>query len=130
MRFNWLESKVVFRLFFWSVIVCLICFASFFSFAVPWVRNFLNSSSANYSLGIPFAALLVLTIPWSLIVSFGMAAFCALRDHSPVGVKVLWYLLFLVTWPLGSVVYFFTVYRCYINRMRTGGAPASQEAVV
>ena len=57
------------------------------------------------------AAFLVLTIPCSLIVSFGMAVFCAFTDRSPVGVKVLWVLLFMVTWPIGSIVYFFAVYR-------------------
>ena len=123
MRFNWLESKALSILFFCSVVVCLICFATFLSFAVPWVRNFLNSSSANNALGILSAALLVLTIPCSLIVSFGMACFCAFMDRSPVGVKVLWFLLFLFTWPIGSIVYFFTVYRGGINRKRTGGAP-------
>jgi len=129
MRLNWLESKVVSTLFLGSVVVCLICFASYFSIAVPWVRNFLNSSSANNALGILFAALLVLTIPCSLIVSFGMAMFCAFADRSSVGVKVRWFFLFLVTWPLGSIVYFFTVYRGFIKRKRTGSAPDPQVVV-
>jgi len=111
MKFDWLESKVASKLFLWSVVVCLICFVSFFSFAVPSVRNFLNSSPANNALGILFGTLLVLTIPCALIVSFGMALFCAFADRSSVGLKVLWFLLFLVTWPLGSIIYFFTVYR-------------------
>jgi hypothetical protein len=121
MKVDWLQSKVVSKLFLWSVVVCLICFASFFSFAVPWVRNFFNSSPANNFLGILFGALLVLTIPCSLIISFGMAIFCAFADCSSVGLKVLWFLFFLVTWPLGSIVYFFTAYRGYIKRMRTTG---------
>ena len=125
MKSDWLQSKVVSKLFLWSVIVCLICFASFFSFAVPWVRNFLNSSSANNALGILFGALLVLTIPCSLIVSFGMAIFCAFTDRSSVGVKVFWFILFLVTWPFGSIVYFFTVYRGVIKRKRAAaGGPS------
>ena len=121
MRFKWLESKVASKLFLWSVVVCLICFASFFSFAVPSVRNFLNSSPANNALGIVFGALLVLTIPCSLIVSIGMAIFCAFADRSSVGLKVLWFLFFLVTWPLGSIIYFFTVYRGFVKKMRTAG---------
>jgi hypothetical protein len=123
MRFNWLESKVVSMLFFGSVVVCLICFAYGFSFAVPWVRNFFNSSPANNVLGNIFFALVVLTVPCSLIVSFGMAIFCAFADRSAVGVKMFWFLLFLVTWPFGSIVYFFTVYRGFIKRERKDGAP-------
>jgi hypothetical protein len=111
MRLNWLQSKLVSILFFGSVVVCLVCFACYFSIAVPVVRHFFNSSPANNALGIAFAALLLLTIPCSLIISLGMGVFCALVDRSPFGEKVLWFLLFFVTWPLGSVVYFFTVYR-------------------
>ena len=123
MKSNWLGSKALSMLFFWTVVVCLTCFAYALSLAVPWVRNFLNSSSANDALGNLFAALVVLTIPCSLIISFGMASFCAFTDRSPVGVKVLWFLLFLFTWPIGSIVYFFTVYQGFIKRKRTGGAP-------
>jgi hypothetical protein len=123
MRINWLESKALSMLFFWTVVVCLTCFAYALLIAVPSARNYLNSSSANNAFGILFAALVVLTIPCSLIISFGMASFCAFKDRSPVGVKVLWFLLFLVTWPIGSIVYFFAVYRGFIKRKRTGGAP-------
>jgi hypothetical protein len=116
---SWLVSKVVSRLFLWSIVVCLVCFASGLSFAVPWVRNFLNTSSANNILGILFAALVVLTIPCSLVVSFGMAIFCVFLDRSSIRVKVLWFLLFLFTWPVGSMTYFFTIYRGYAKRMGT-----------
>jgi len=118
---SWLVSKPVSRLFLWLVVACLICFASGLSFAVPWVRNFLNSSSAYNALGILFAALVILTIPCSLIISFSMAIFCAFTDRSPVGAKVLWFLVFLVTWPIGSITYFFAVYRGYIKRLETVG---------
>lgn len=113
-------------LIFWSIVVCLTCFAYGLSFAVPWIRNFLNTSSANNGLGNLFAALVVLTIPCMLIVSFGMAMFCAFTDRSPVCVKVLWFLLFLVTWPFGSMVYYFTAYRAFIKRKSTGGAPVRE----
>jgi hypothetical protein len=66
--------------------------------------------------------LVALTVPCSLIISFGMALFCVFIDHSPVGLKVLWFLLFLVTWPVGSIVYFFTVYRGYIKRIGVAGS--------
>jgi len=121
MRFNWLESKVASKLLLWPVIVCLSCFAYALFIAVPWGRHFLNSSSANNFLGIVFVALVALTVPCSLIISFSMAIFCAFMDRSSVGVKVLWFLLFLVTWPIGSMTYFFTTYRGYIKRMGSVG---------
>lgn len=122
----WLQSRAVSRLFFWSVVECLICFAYGVSFAVPWVRNFLNSSPANNAFGTLFAALVVIAIPCSLVISVGMAIFCKFVDRSPVGVKVLWFVLFLMTWPFGSMVYFFTVYRGSIKRTNALGHSDTQ----
>ncbi len=124
MKLNWLESKVVSMLFFWSVVVCLSCFCVGLSFVVPWVRNFLNSSSANNALGNLFAALVVLTIPCALIISLGMAIFCGFTDRAAVGAKAVWFLLFFVTWPIGSMVYYFATYRGFIKRQRAGDAPS------
>lgn len=118
MKFNWLKSKVVSVLFFWSVVMCLACFAYALFIAVPWVRQFLNSSSANNVFGYLFIALVALTIPCSLIISCGMAIFCAFADRSPVGAKMLWFLLFLVIWPVGAISYYFTVYRGFIKRTK------------
>jgi hypothetical protein len=115
-RSNWLP-----KLFFWSVVVCLICFAySLLLFAHEFIvrsEYFLHSESSAMPFRI-FALLIVLTIPFSLIVSFGMANFCASADRSSARVKVLWFLLFFGTWPIGSIVYFFTVYRGSIKSAR------------
>jgi len=118
MRVNWLESKAVSTLFFCSVVVCLSCFTYALFIAVPWVRNFLNTSSAINFFGILFASLIVLTIPSVLVIHFGMAIFCVFRDRSPAGAKVLWFLVYFFTGPFGSIVYYFTVYRAHIRRNR------------
>lgn len=111
MRFAWLQSKVAFKLFLWSTIMCLSCFSYALFIATPLGRHIFNSSSANNAMGILFVVLVALTIPCALIIFVGMAMYCAFSDRSSVGVKVSWFLLFLVIWPLGSIVYFFTVYR-------------------
>ncbi len=46
MKHNWLESKTASVLFLGSVVVCLTCFTYALFLAVPWIRNFLNASSA------------------------------------------------------------------------------------
>jgi hypothetical protein len=51
----------------------------------------------------------------------GMAIHCAIADRS-VGVKVRWFFLFFITWPIGSLVYFFTVYRAHIKSINAEGA--------
>jgi hypothetical protein len=128
MRSNWLESKVVSILFFWSVVVCLSSLLYALIIAEPGVRQLLNSSSVNNIMGSLFVALVALTVPCSLIISCGMAIFCAFTDSSPVGVKVLWFLLFLVTFPIGSILYYFIVYRGSIKRTRAeAGGPGLGE---
>ena len=116
MRRNWLESKVASALFFWSVVVCLTCFAFVILIAVPWARQFLNTSAVNNVFGNLFFGLGVLTIPCLLIISCGMAIFCAFKDRCSAGLKLLYFLLFLLTWPVGSIVYYFTVYRRFVKR--------------
>jgi len=115
MRRNWLESKVASTLFFWSVVVCLTCFAFVLLIAVPWVREFLNTSAANNVFGWLFLGIVALTIPCSVTISCGMAIFSALKDRSSVGLKVLYLFLFLLTWPVGSIVYYFTAYRRFMR---------------
>jgi len=46
-----------------------------------------------------------------LIIIIGMAIFCLFEDRSSVRAKILWFLVFFFTVPVGSLVYFFTVYR-------------------
>lgn len=120
MRINWLESKALSKLFFCSVVVCLSCFACVLFIAVASARQFLNSSPAINFFGPFFVALVALTGPGALILSCGMAIFCAFKDRSPVGVKVLRFLLFLVFWPIGSMLYYFTVYRGHIKSAIAG----------
>jgi hypothetical protein len=56
-----------------------------------------------------------------LIIFFGMAIVCACMDHT-FATKASWFLIFLCTGPVGSVVYYFAVYRGHIKRKRTGRA--------
>lgn len=60
---------------------------------------------------------------------FGMAIFCVFNDHTSIGNKVMWFLLFLGTGPIGSTVYYFAVYRGYIKR-KVSGAAADANIVV
>jgi hypothetical protein len=56
-------------------------------------------------------ALGVVGAPASLVIWFGMLAFCLREDHSPVGTKIFWLILFFVAAWFGSAAYFFMVYR-------------------
>ena len=118
MKFNWLESKAVSILFFCSAVVFSSACAVTFFLAIPGVAQFLNSSSAINLFAMLFIALAVMTIPSMLVIFFGMAVFCVLWDHSSIARKALWLALFLVTGPIGSTVYYFTVYRGYIKKKR------------
>ena len=93
------------------------------SLAIPGVSQFLNASPANNLLVILFGALAVMGIPSMLLLFFGMAIFCACIDRSSTLKKVLWFVLFLGTGPVGSTVYYFAAYRGYIKR-KSGGPVA------
>ena len=124
MRFSWLESKAVSILFLCSAVAVLSGCVFICMLAIPGVPQFLNSSWAKNPLGILFAAIAVLWIPSLPVIVFGMMVFCASRDHSSIGRKVLWFVLFLGTGPIGSTVYYFAVYRGHIRRKRATGALA------
>ena len=52
-----------------------------------------------------------------LAVFFGMAVYCIVNDRSSKAVgKSLWFLLFFLTGPLGSIVYYFDVYRYQLKQ--------------
>lgn len=119
MRVRWLESNAVSMLFLCSAIELTMLFAYAAVIAIPAARQFFNSSSANNVFGILFAALLLIGMPASVIISFGLAIFCACLDSSSRGTKVLWFLLFFGTWPIGSMFYYFIRYRSVIKRNRT-----------
>jgi hypothetical protein len=123
MKSNWLESKVVSTLFFCSAVIIL-SFCAFLSFfAIPEVAQFTNTSQlANQLFLILFFALAYMAVPSMLFIFYGMAVFCACRDHSSIGRKALWFILFFLTGPIGSTVYYFTVYRGYIKRKRAADA--------
>jgi multisubunit Na+/H+ antiporter MnhG subunit len=53
-----------------------------------------------------------------LIIIIGMAIFCAFLDRSSVGKKIVWFLVFFFTVPVGSLVYFFTVYKKIVATKR------------
>ena len=73
-------------------------------------------------MGILFAAIVVLGFPSLRAIFFGMAIFCAFKDHTSKGNKVMWFLLFLGTSAIGSTVYYFAVYRGYIKRKSASDA--------
>jgi hypothetical protein len=50
-----------------------------------------------------------------LIIFFGMTIVCASMDYS-FATKASWFLVFLCTGPLGSVAYYFAVYRGQVAR--------------
>ncbi len=108
---QWLQSERARTLFLYSswAVVSMGLFMVFMF--TPWFRQVEALPRGDILLRVLGGALGVVGAPASLIVLFGMAFFCVREDPSPVSVKVLWFILFLVTACFGAAVYFFTVYR-------------------
>jgi hypothetical protein len=77
---------------------------------IPGVTYFLNHSPMKMLFVAVIGSLIILGMPSMLILFFGMATYCVLREGSPHFTKFGWFVLFLLTGPIGSMIYFFTVY--------------------
>jgi|SRR5450432_1084911 len=107
----WLQSSKAGTVFLYSawVVVGLGIFMIFM--LTPWFSEIEARPRADLFLRILVSPLAVLAAPASLIIWFGMMAFCIFGDRSSAGVKILWFVLFLTTAIFGATVYFFKVYR-------------------
>ncbi len=113
---RWLRSEKASRLFSCAawIVVGVGLFMAFM--LTPWFQQIDSLRGGDLFLRILGAPLGIVGAPASLILLFGMMAFCVREDHSPVSVKVLWFVLFLAIAMFGAAVYFFVVYRKQIER--------------
>lgn len=108
---QWLRSdktRVLFSYSSWAV-VCVGFFMIFMSSA--WFHQIEVVPRGELLLRVLGGALGIVGAPASLIIWFGMVAYCLREDHSPVGIKIFWFVIFFTTAFFGAAVYFFWVYR-------------------
>jgi len=119
---GWLRSEKACTLFLYSawIVVCVGIFMAFM--LTPWFSQVEAIPRADLALRILAAPLGVLAAPASLVILFGMIAYCVREDKSSIGTKVLWLILFFATACFGATFYFFSVYR---PRVRTTGSASS-----
>jgi hypothetical protein len=127
MKFNWLESKTMSALFSGSAwaVVCLLMFTILA--VTPPFQQIEKTAVGNHTMLVSFFAIVALGVPAILIIMVGMAIFCVFLDHSSVGTKILWFLSFFFTGPLGSLVYFFSVYRKHVAHVQGSASLISAE---
>lgn len=116
---QWLQSSKTHKLFLYSawVVVCVGIFMIFM--LTPWFSEIESQPRAALFLRILLSPLAILAAPASLILWFGMTAFCVFVDRSSVGVKIWWFVIFFATAFFGAAVYFFKVYRKQVNGTTT-----------
>ena len=114
----WLTSDRAYRLFSaaaWTVVAL----AAFMTFMLtPWFRQMEAVGGGELFLRLLAAPLGIFGALASLILLFGMAAFCIREDRSSISTKVLWFVIFFVTAMFGTAVYFFAVYKKQIHGAR------------
>jgi hypothetical protein len=84
----------------------------------PWFSQITAAPQGELLLRVLAAPLGILSAPASLVILFGMAAFCIREDDSPTRTKVFWFALFFLTAMFGAAAYFFSVYQ---KRVHTPG---------
>ena len=109
---DWLMSKSLRIIFLCSawVVVALVLFV-FSTAALSLHGNFLLTPMEDRVLVIFLYTIAILLILAIVIIFFGMAIFCMLRERASVSGKILWFVFFFLTGPLGSTLYYFAVYR-------------------
>lgn len=108
-RISWLRSEKAHRLFSWCawIVAGVAVFMSFM--LTPWFERVESIRGGLLFLRLLGGFLGVLGAPASLILLFGMMAFCVREDRSAFTTKILWFALFFATAFFGSAVYFFAV---------------------
>ena len=111
MMSQWLRSNKARTLFLYSswAVMCMGLFMIFMS--TPWFDQIDKVRSTDFLLRVLGGALGIVGAPASLILLFGVAVFCLREDRSPIGAKILWFVLFFATACFGAAAYFFMVYR-------------------
>lgn len=118
MKSSWLETKALSALFTGSAwaVVCSLMFV-----ILDWPPPFQQIEKAadgNHIMAVLFLTFFAVGMLGLLIIIVGMAIFCVFLDRSSVRSKILWFLVFFFTAPVGSLVYFFTVYRKIVATQR------------
>ena len=112
---SWLRSEKAQRLFSWSAWI-VVGVAAFMSFMLtPWFQQVESIRGGVLGLRLLGAPLGVVGAPATLILLFGMMAFCVREDRSPPSSKILWFVVFFATAFFGAAVYFFAVYRKQVH---------------
>jgi len=77
----------------------------------PWFKWFESIPRGTFAAQVLGGALGVVGALASVIIWFGMMAFCLFEDRSPLSTKIFWFILFFATGWFGAAAYFFIVYR-------------------
>jgi hypothetical protein len=109
--FKWLRSNNARRVFLYSSWAVLWMGVFVVFMLTPWFRQIDSLPKGDITLRVLGAVTGVVGSPASIVLWFGMLAFCLSEDTSPVSRKALWFLLFFATASFGSAAYFFKVYK-------------------
>jgi hypothetical protein len=119
---QWLQSSKARTLFLYSS-WAVICMGIFMLFMLsPWFQQIQAAPRGKLALQVLGGIVGAVGAPASLVIWFGMVAFCLRQDRSPAGTKVFWFILFFATAWFGSAAYFFRVYR---KQVQAATLPAS-----
>lgn len=116
---QWLRSNQARTLFLYAswAVVWVGVFVIFM--LTPWFRQIDSLPKGDIVLRVLGGASGIVGSLASIVLWFGMVAFCLVEDPSSVSRKVLWFLLFFVTASFGSAAYFFKVYKKQVQGTTT-----------
>jgi nitrate reductase gamma subunit len=108
---RWFWTSKANTLFFYSAWVVVYMGVFMIFMLTPWFQQIEALPKGETLLRILGGILGVVGAPASLVILFGMAAFCFREDRSSIGTKTFWFILFFTTACFGAAAYFFGVHR-------------------
>jgi hypothetical protein len=119
---KWLRSRTARRVFLYSSWVVILVGLFVLFLLSPWSKRLETIPQGKLALEVLGGGLGVVGALASLIIWFGMIAFCLREDQSSPAAKVFWFILFFVAAWFGSAAYFFRVYR---RQVQLGNTPSA-----
>ena len=112
---RWLEGKPFAAIFLATAITLSVLCALIVVWAAIGNAR-LAAYDLSYGVVVSWAIFMGLVMMSMFILPLGMAAHCISRYQAPLSDKFMWFGMFLLLAPLGSMLYYFAIYRRQLSR--------------
>ena len=119
MRGSWIQSAIAYNISSCCSWIIVLLGIAVILMLTPWINLVQGATTGALLVRTLGASIGVASVVAGPAIFLGMATFCFIKDRSPRSVKLLWFVVFVLTACFGSAAYFFAVYRRYAKPSST-----------